>query len=1586
MPKSVRRTTVQLICWFIFILSLQLAIRPVSVFADPPPAEQFEINGQPVTAVPQLQQSTIVTPTLQAIITPTLTLSEPEIQPGEIVTLTVKLTNVGTAVAQPYHMTLYLGNELTPLPDASLTSGTEANLYTLASNQIAPGAFQEWAFPLQLATTANSYQAAYLYGFAPDTVLPQPIRTMTTLLVTGGALPLAPQTVEDKGWLPRFTAPTASLFSGAASYGYALDAVPGRRGLQPQLSLNYNSRSTDGMAGTFAAHSGAYGEGWEMSGIPSIVRNNVDHCWPGDSNQTICVVNSFSLVFGGSSYQLVKTGQQEEYGVYQAMGDPTLYVERRNYLADNGSPDNVTGEYWVVRSADGTEYRLGYKGDAEQVLAVTDLAVYTGLVPKIAVYRWWLDQAKDVYGNGMVITYKDKDAFDVGDNRLLASGFWGCVAAVCREVATYPDNIYYNNQTAGVMDNWLSTVEFSYISSQYVPVQNGAPIFATMLRLGSVAMKHNGQKVWDYAFDYTLFATHGNNARIVSLAYVQQRHYDNSGNLITPNPLPPTTFEYQMFNNGYDIEYPRLKVLRNGYGGVYELTYAQIDHGGARSHYITDIKGWDDVQQLYPGTPTVHFDYDYNPAHACFDTWEPLPGCNTGPGDASEKLVGFSTALLKIKDGSGTILSYTVTNFHIGNDVLWLGKEQWTGTYHPNGVTLLSETSKTWSNIDNNNNCWNYGLWFDYVCLVEERNIVNYYSNPIKTLETWQRYYHEYAGQGNRQWGKVTRADNFYTNLNGEAVLENRQITSYRTNTTNWIIVPWVTSTRHPDWSAAQNTFYLYDNQTDPDDQVISIGKLTMMRVPLLQDLDPGNNVQYDTIDTTFVYDSYGNQTGVTTYEDYGRIGYTAVGNWDINGAAGNGSTAVTHNTVYMNHGLQVQYQRNPLYPTFPQTSFGYHSRFYWLPTSVTDANGRVTSYEYDHAARLTKVARPGDTLANPTTQYVYTLNTTPFKVEAILQPNNAPLRQETEQFYNGLGQLIQTSQVGANVDGAGVRDLVTLAGYDALGRQTCQSVVYDMAHNSGYQTGAACTAQPHTATHYSERGRVNQVTYPDNTATTITYRIPGNWSGMVGRGLQQDYIVNAKNDVTVNSYDAFGRLDWVGQKDDGGPCSALHVTLYDYNTVGNLEQVTRGGQVCGDNYTPGTVLTTMTYDGAGRKTSMTDPDMGYWTYKYDPAGSLVRQIANPGDEQQILCFEYDALNRLEQKGVGDTSDSCNINETLASYEYDPANGIGQLHTVSWGPDPTSNRDEFFYDNLGRMDKQSCWLDGTRYDVLTTGFDGLHRPLTMQYPDGETITLTYDREGENSLKLGASTFLVDNITYNVRGQMMTLSRPSPLLDTTFSYYLATGTDGNSNFRLQTIQHGTGSDALPDFTYQYDPVGNITNLATAVSGSTEHQHFAYDHLNRLDIACTWNSSACTPEPDLAQNQYSHNYNYDLLGNIHQRMEKVGNTLNTYTYDYGDQPHAVTSVTQGTEIQTFTYDDNGNMETRNDESGNFQQVFDIENRLIKVTNNDTNAVTQFFYDASGQRVKTIQPDETVIYSPFPNYDEEHRDASLGRDGST
>ncbi|MDX1410372.1 MAG: hypothetical protein R3330_19610, partial [Saprospiraceae bacterium] len=232
----------------------------------------------------------------------------------------------------------------------------------------------------------------------------------------------------------------------------------------------------------------------------------------------------------------------------------------------------------------------------------------------------------------------------------------------------------------------------------------------------------------------------------------------------------------------------------------------------------------------------------------------------------------------------------------------------------------------------------------------------------------------------------------------------------------------------------------------------------------------------------------------------------------------------------------------------------------------------------------------------------------------------------------------------------------------------------------------------------------------------------------------------------------------------------------------------------------------------------------------------------------------------------------------------------------------------------------------------------------MKYPDEDIIELSYDREGEDALEADNDP-IVTEVLYNGRNQLTQLDLGSGL-ETTYAYH-----GSGDNFRLQGISVDSGS--ILDLEYTYDDVGNVNTIFDDKNGD-ETLTFVYDHLDRLT--------------SVTGSSYSRSYTYDRLGRF--------DTFNGVDHDYNDanHEHAVSDLGTGEE---FTYDANGNMIGREDASGDYTQEFDYENRLTTVTNTTTISVTQFLYDADGQRMKTVEPDGTVIYTPFPGYEKEVRD---------
>lgn len=1394
-------------------------------------------------------------------------------------------------------------------------------------------------------------------------------------------------------WQFTFNPPGASAFNGSAQYGYNFALPPGKGGLTPALSLSYSSRTIDNLDKPVMSR--GFGAGWSMPQAEIVNANAVQ------MGTTDFFNHNFTLSLNGASYPLIREGganQYDRYGKYVAIGDPKLHIEYKKEAIPNAIP-NESGEYWLVKTSDGTEYRFGYTEQAEQMVEV-------GTGPannpnrnqnqprnqELAPSSWKLDQVTSLHGNQ--IKYFYQEACFVADS--------GTGCHVEPETSLVPEA---DVAVSEIQYSFVGTTPHTKILFDY-ELQNGNSLHHRNIykTIGRFRPQHirvqqfNGsgyQQIKRYTMQYAGVEQDAPNIANPFSWWVTSITQYGSDNTTA---LPTTTFHYEDISGTHSCDsvtgncVPYLKRVENGYNAVTKLFYEQLNQ--ENYYLVTEIRTWDGVLQRY-GTgdiPTSITEYTYDEATACYDVaTHPCGGHGSGyPAGESGTLVGFQKVTIEAKEGNDTtILSTSEQQFNISN--YWLkGKTEKTIVYEPGTTTKRQETIQIWDVPTGST-----------ITLLQETQSFSY--DGSETMGTKQDFYYQTNRQGNQQWGLTTQTDYIawdHTTNDWSNTVEKRTVTEYLVNppsdTTTYRIVPWVSGVYDTNWTPLQTTISFYDGNTNyPATQTVTNGQLTLQRVLLANDpfetivgLSP--KTAYKTADTTYQYDTVGNPTHITTYNDYGEIGYDNLTlTWDYSMNAGSGSTAYTNVTTYQN-GWLVTSQTNTL---GHEVKFVYDdARFVGQPTSILseieDGTFTSMSYEYDTFGRLIKIYDDEESETEPLTVYTYndtTLlsHTNPLSIKQQTRPDfSNAYEMATTTYHDGMGRVLQQVEHDVEVDGlTGYWNIKTTTEYDALGRTICTTEAIENTHANFTDLG--CSTQNTYATTqqtYDEMGRAFESIAFDGTVSR-------NYYGMY-QGSSWHFVVDANNHRTQYEYDVWGQLQTV--KEMTGTCTpysmpwATHYACngspdswdvystaqYSYDKSGNLLQVDRE-----DN--SGTTLssTTMTYDAFGRKLTMVDPDMGSWFYDYNVSGNLIWQ--KDANEQE-LCFTYDALGRVLQKGT--TSNNCaTIDTTLATYTYDSqTNGLGQLATASWGADPSNNKESFVYDDRGRMVAHTRVIDGAEYTLKTEAFDALGRPLTLSYPDGEVVALTYDRNGEETLTAGAD-ILVDEVEFNGRGQLTHIGRPAPLFSTHFTYGGA-----NDNFSLQTIQHGGVADMKPDFSYVYDNVGNITQWQTSFQGNTETQTFTYDTLNRLLTASADNNLDAS---------YNHTYTYDELGNIIKILKDAPESDQYYFYEppsdpnnpnqvdptyvnvhpdgelpNHEQPNAVKRVTGG----WLHYDNNGNMVRRSQDGVVYYQTFDVENRLTTVTDNATEDVTQFFYDPSGQRTMTIEKDGTVLHTPFPNFE--------------
>ena len=106
--------------------------------------------------------------------------------------------------------------------------------------------------------------------------------------------------------------------SGAASYIIPIECPIGINGIQPNLSLVYNSSSNNGIAGW----------GWNISGLSSIMRTAKTTYYDG-KNQNIAWNNTDSLIFNGQRMMTFKKWNQDSIE-YRLETDPTTMIRAYN--------------------------------------------------------------------------------------------------------------------------------------------------------------------------------------------------------------------------------------------------------------------------------------------------------------------------------------------------------------------------------------------------------------------------------------------------------------------------------------------------------------------------------------------------------------------------------------------------------------------------------------------------------------------------------------------------------------------------------------------------------------------------------------------------------------------------------------------------------------------------------------------------------------------------------------------------------------------------------------------------------------------------------------------------------------------------------------------------------------------------------------------------------------------------------------------------------------------------------------------------------------------------------------------------------
>jgi RHS repeat-associated protein len=584
--------------------------------------------------------------------------------------------------------------------------------------------------------------------------------------------------------------------------------------------------------------------------------------------------------------------------------------------------------------------------------------------------------------------------------------------------------------------------------------------------------------------------------------------------------------------------------------------------------------------------------------------------------------------------------------------------------------------------------------------------------------------------------------------------------------------------------STGATTRYEYDTKgnvtkiTDPSGQVSSFtydgqNNLTSMT-------DPSGAV------TQFAYDSNGNITsqtdasGSTTkfeYDSLGRIinvtdalGNSTTYTYD---AAGNltSTTDANGNTTTYGYDSRGQVTRivdalgNVASYAYGGTGCSSCGGGSDKLTTLTDANGNTTTFEYDSLGRLIKETDPMgnsityayDAKGNLTAKKDGNGNIAGFEYDSLsrLLKKIYPDGSQEDLAYDASGNLIAWLSPEESFSYS----------YDT-GNRLIEKTLHNMAKSIKYE--------------YDVLGRKTAMADPENGRTDYVYDAAGRLTG----------ISDPDGNWATYSYDAAGRRTAVSYSN--GTSAA-----YAYDAAGRLLRITTTGQsgtIAGYQYD---------YDKVGNRLSVTDAGGGRTQYTYNRIYRLTAYDENRPDANKG-SFEYDPLgNRLKmilaKKYV--TGDSRSF-----AYTYNQGNQLlGIVEKGRHSPIETI----FGYDKNGSLVSQAE-TQGKKTSTTTYQYDYENRLEKVITPDGKNVIIENLADGFNRLskstEAGTTRYLHDGMSvlaeYDVTGNRTT------------RYTLGTGVD-----EIVAKKNSAGA-----YFYHYDGLGSVA----AITDSTGKVVAKYDY--------------------------------------------------------------------------------------------------------------------------------------------------------------
>lgn len=422
---------------------------------------------------------------------------------------------------------------------------------------------------------------------------------------------------------------------------------------------------------------------------------------------------------------------------------------------------------------------------------------------------------------------------------------------------------------------------------------------------------------------------------------------------------------------------------------------------------------------------------------------------------------------------------------------------------------------------------------------------------------------------------------------------------------------------------------------------------------------------------------------------------------------------------------------------------------------------------------------------------------------------------------------------------------------------------------------------------------------------------------------------LGVKSEVVFNEFDRPVEISIPGS----------FTTYLDYYPTGKLKSISQGNRTTSYSYNefgylneihdPDTKVTTFYRDRMGRIEDQINTDSTPLNFDYDSKGHLTSINLPTGHEHK---FTYGLTDQIETYIPPVPDDNYTIGAKsqefpATSYLY---NLDGELTTVTR---PDGKIVSFLYNQIsGQLYK--VVTDSSEYTIEYEDLSGISN---IEVTDGINIAMDYLGKNVTKIEWDGTAF---GFTENPKIEFQ--------YDDFFeavNFQLYDGTSSQTNYSTNLNFNADGQPIqVGDLALHYDSNG-LLNYTTILNSRHDTSYNSYGELDSHTIS------------DNDGLKYSVSIETNSMGQVQTKTETIGTEVYTYEYEY-TQIGQLKSVTKnGTEVENYLYDLNGN---RTHEDGVLVATYDAQDRLLNYEN------TQFTYTAAGELSTQTNGNEITTYT--------------------